>query len=181
MQAQRAHTRSRQVTPVAALASHHRSLNRCVPPVTKPCAAVTEFLPFPPDFHTASVTLVSSAQRYRRCPITTLPKEALKVSGNTRPVSIYPSHEFYATLRNLSGKSLRVLLGLFAWLDENRVAATQSEIGEHLGIHRSGVSRALTELRECGWIFQVKRGQYTVNGNYLKRGSPPRYSRSRAA
>ena len=90
------------------------------------------------------------------------------------PVLFYPSEEFLKKLQSLSGRAVRVLFGSLALLDGNHITATQKQIGKYLKLHETGVSRAFSELREVGLLFEVQRGVYTVLNQYFRRENVPK-------
>ena len=96
---------------------------------------------------------------------------ARKVNMSTEePIYVYPSEELRGALRNVSGRTIRVLFGLFEHLNENHVTTTQTELGKHVGMDRSGVSRAFKELRRVGLLCTVRNGLHTVPSHIFWRG-----------
>ena len=85
------------------------------------------------------------------------------------PIYFFRAEEFNQVLCKLSKRSIRVLFGFVARVVGNRVTTTQAQIGEALGIPRTSVSKALTELREHKLVFRAKRGVYTVYPGYFCR------------
>ena len=87
------------------------------------------------------------------------------------PVQLHLSESFFEILGNLSGNSCRVIFGVLDHLHGgNRIKATQKEIAQCLGIHRTAVCKAFSELRDHGLIFYVKKREYTVPSHYFFRG-----------
>ena len=85
------------------------------------------------------------------------------------PISFSRAEELNRLLPKLSRRTLLVLFACVARVVGNRVFATQEQIGKPLGLHRSAVCKAFTELRKHLLVFPVKRGVYTVNPGYFWR------------
>ena len=89
--------------------------------------------------------------------------------STVKPVYVYPSEELRSALRNVSGRTIRVLFALFEHLNGNHVTATQTELSQHVGMDRSGISRAFKELRRVGLLCTVRNGLHTVPGHLFWR------------